>query len=59
MPAPIRRAFNPFVAHEFLRALEDSGSATGRNRLEGRASVYETAKGRSPALHPAYVKYHS
>jgi hypothetical protein len=51
--------FNPFVAHAFLRALEDSGSVGGRSGWTPAHVVVEDASGRLVAAAPTYVKTHS
>ncbi|MBL8697718.1 MAG: N-acetyltransferase [Alphaproteobacteria bacterium] len=50
---------NPFVTHAFLRALEDSGSATGRTGWRPHHVLAEDAHGRLVACAPAYLKTHS
>lgn len=55
---PPGAAFNPFVAHAFLKALEDSGSATAEEGWQPAHIVIED-KGRAIAAAPAYVKSHS
>ena len=51
--------FNPFVSHEFFKALEDSGSATARTGWKAEHLVYETAKGEIEGIAPCFVKPHS
>ena len=51
--------FNPFVSHEFFKALEDSGSATAETGWKAEHLVYETAKGEIAGIAPCYVKPHS
>ena len=51
--------FNPFIAHAFLRALEDSRSAAGRSGWTPAHVLVEDAGGRLVAAAPTYVKAHS
>jgi predicted N-acyltransferase len=51
--------FNPFVAHAFLRALEQSGSVGGRSGWTPAHVVVEDAGGRLVAAAPTYIKTHS
>ena len=51
--------FNPFVAHAFLRALEQSGSVGGRSGWTPAHVVVEDARGRLVAAAPTYIKTHS
>jgi len=51
--------FNPFVSYEFLSALEDSGSATGRKGWQAVHLVLEGADGTVLGLAPCYLKDHS
>ncbi|HQY73568.1 MAG TPA: GNAT family N-acetyltransferase [Aestuariivirga sp.] len=51
--------FNPFVSHEFFKALEDSGSAADRTGWKAEHLVHETAKGEVGGIAPCYVKSHS
>ena len=51
--------FNPFVAHAFLRALEDSGSVGGRTGWTPAHVIVEDASGRFVAAAPTYLKTHS
>ena len=50
---------NPFVRHEFLSALEDSGSATRETGWLGQHLVIEDAAGTLAACAPLYLKNHS
>ncbi|HUG62777.1 MAG TPA: GNAT family N-acetyltransferase [Methylomirabilota bacterium] len=52
-------AYNPFVCHDFLLALEKSGSATARTGWGGSHLVVEDADGRLIGAAPAYLKSHS
>ena len=51
--------FNPFVAHAFLRALEESGSVGGRSGWTPAHLIVEDAAGRLVAAAPTYLKTHS
>ncbi len=53
------QAINPFVTHEFLYALEKSGSATGETGWFGRHLLLETTKGELLGALPCYLKNHS
>ena len=55
---PPERPFNPFVAHAFLRALEESGSAVATEGWQPAHLAVEDS-GRLIAAAPAYVKAHS
>lgn len=50
---------NPFVSHAFLRALEESGSATGRTGWRANHVLAEDSHGRLVACAPLYLKTHS
>ncbi len=50
---------NPFVSHDFLAALEDSGSATARTGWLPQHAVLKDAAGAVVACAPAYAKGHS
>jgi predicted N-acyltransferase len=50
---------NPFVAHDFLLSLEESGAATPRTGWAGRHLVVEDETGAALAAMPAYLKNHS
>jgi predicted N-acyltransferase len=52
-------AYNPFISHEFLRALEDSGSATARTGWAPAHLAVENAEGELLGVAPAYAKSHS
>jgi predicted N-acyltransferase len=51
--------FNPFVAHAFLRALEQSGSVGGRSGWTPAHVLVEDARSRLVAAAPTYIKTHS
>jgi predicted N-acyltransferase len=50
---------NPFVSHEFLSALEDSGSANKRTGWLPQHAALRDAGGRLVAVAPMYAKSHS
>jgi predicted N-acyltransferase len=51
--------FNPFIAHEFLSALEASGSAVPRAGWQPQHLVAETGAGAIVGVVPCYLKSHS
>ncbi len=50
---------NPFISHDFLHALEASGSATGEAGWLPRHLIVENDQGELVAAAPMYVKGHS
>lgn len=50
---------NPFVSHAFLRALEESGSATAETGWLPQHLLYEDSDSRLLACMPCYLKSHS
>src|SRR4051795_9229457 len=52
-------AYNPFISHAFLHALEASGSATARAGWQPQHLVAETDDGAVLGAVPAYLKSHS
>ncbi|HEY6024349.1 MAG TPA: GNAT family N-acetyltransferase [Pseudolabrys sp.] len=50
---------NPFVSHDFLSALEESGSVGGRTGWQPRHLLAEDADGNLLGAAPCYVKTHS
>jgi predicted N-acyltransferase len=52
-------AYNPFISHAFLRALEVSGSATARAGWQPQHLVAEDADGGVAGVAPCYLKSHS
>jgi hypothetical protein len=50
---------NPFVSHEFLSALEDSGCTGGRSGWSPAYLMVEDAAGRLLACAPSFLKSHS
>src|SRR5262249_7401534 len=51
--------FNPFIAHDFLAALEASGSAVTRAGWQPQHLIAETADGTVLGVAPCYLKSHS
>src|SRR5690349_18753191 len=56
---PTGLPFNPFVSHDFLRCLEESGSAVGRTGWQGAHLVLADSAGKTIGLAPCYLKSHS
>ncbi len=54
-----RRSYNPFVSHEFLAALEESGSAAPATGWLPQHLVLEAPDGTVIGACPAYLKSHS
>jgi predicted N-acyltransferase len=52
-------AINPFVTHDFLLSLEESGAATARTGWAARHLLVEDEAGNVLAAMPAYLKNHS
>ncbi len=55
----IGKPVNPFVTHEFLYALEKSGSAVAEEGWLGQHLILEDSKGTLLAALPCYLKNHS
>src|SRR5262249_16228568 len=53
------QAYNPFISHAFLKALEASGSATARPGWPPQHLLLETAPGEVVGALPCYLKSHS
>ncbi|MGO9741715.1 MAG: GNAT family N-acetyltransferase [Roseiarcus sp.] len=51
--------YNPFISHEFLRALEESGSVGGGAGWQSAHVLVEDSAGRLVAAAPVYLKSHS
>jgi uncharacterized protein len=51
--------FNPFISHEFLSALEASGSVSARTGWQPQHLVAETRDGTVVGAAPCYLKSHS
>jgi predicted N-acyltransferase len=56
---PDPAVFNPFVAHAFLKALEDAGSVGGRTGWTPRHLVLKDGTGEIVGCAPTYLKSHS
>ncbi len=52
-------AYNPFVSHDFLSAVEESQSVGGRTGWQPQHVVAKTAEGELLAVAPCYLKSHS
>ena len=50
---------NPFIIHDFLSSLEESGAASARTGWLGRHLLVEDENGAALAAMPAYLKSHS
>ncbi len=59
VPAPEIGHYNPFISHDFLWSLEESGSATARTGWAARHIVLKGADERPLGLVPCYLKSHS
>src|SRR3954449_10769514 len=53
------QAYNPFISHAFLSALEASGSATARTGWQPQHLIAEAEDGVILGAAPAYLKSHS
>lgn len=51
--------YNPFLSHDFLWSLEESGAATGETGWLGQHLVLAGADGSPAAVLPCYLKSHS
>jgi predicted N-acyltransferase len=56
---PASEAFNPFLSHDFLWSLEESGAATRKTGWQGQHLVLDGADGKPAAILPCYLKSHS
>jgi predicted N-acyltransferase len=56
---PDEATFNPFIAHDFLKALEDAETVGGRTGWTPRHLVLKTAGDEIAGCAPAYLKTHS
>jgi len=56
---PDPATFNPFIAHGFLRALEDAGAVGGRTGWTPRHLVLRDEAGEIKGCAPCYLKSHS
>ena len=59
LQSPSARLPNPFISHAFLKALEDSGSATRETGWLPQHLLYEDSAGCLQACMPCYLKSHS
>jgi predicted N-acyltransferase len=57
--APTGTAYNPFVAYDFLQALEESGCAVERTGWGPQHLAVEDEAGQVAAVMPLYLKSHS
>ncbi len=51
--------YNPFISHDFLWSLEESGSATAETGWLGQHLVHDGPEGKPVAVMPCYLKSHS
>ncbi len=56
---PPGESYNPFLAHDFLWSLEESGSATRKTGWLGQHLLLDGDDGRPAAVMPCYLKSHS
>jgi uncharacterized protein len=56
---PDPATFNPFLAHGFLKALEDAGTIGGRSGWSPRHLVHKNEQDEIVACAPCYLKSHS
>lgn len=56
---PAGEPFNPFLSHDFLWSLEESGSATRRTGWLGQHLVLDGENAQPVAILPCYLKSHS
>ena len=56
---PPGAAYNPFLSHDFLWSLEESGCATRKTGWQGQHLVLDGPDGAPAAILPAYLKPHS
>ena len=59
LAADLGRAYHPFVSHDFLSSLEDSGAATADTGWLARHLVLDGPAGKPAAVMPCYLKSHS
>ena len=58
-PSTLGAGYNPFISHDFLSALEDSGSVGGRSGWQPMHLLAEDASGALLGAVPCYAKSHS
>jgi predicted N-acyltransferase len=56
---PAGQPYNPFIAHDFLWSLEESGSAVRKTGWLGQHLVLDGPAGKPAAILPCYLKSHS
>ena len=56
---PPGASWNPFLSHDFLWSLEESGCATRRTGWHGQHLVLDGPDGKPQAILPCYLKSHS
>ncbi len=56
---PAGQPYNPFLSHDFLWSLEESGSATRRTGWLAQHLVLDGENGKPAAILPCYLKSHS
>jgi predicted N-acyltransferase len=57
--AAVLPAYNPFLSHDFLWSLEESGAATRKTGWLGQHLVLDGKDGTPAAIFPCYLKSHS
>jgi predicted N-acyltransferase len=57
--AGLAPAYNPFLSHDFLWSLEESGAAIRKTGWLGQHLVLDAADGKPAAIFPCYLKSHS
>src|SRR6185503_10231051 len=55
----VAHPYNPFVSHDFLWSLEESGCAAAATGWLGQHLVLDGGDGRPAAIMPCYLKSHS
>jgi len=55
----LENLYNPFISYNFLRSLEESGSATARTGWQPQHLLAEAADGTVVGVVPCYLKSHS
>jgi len=58
-PKSEKKPYNPFISHDFLSSLEESGSATARTGWQPQHLVAEHSDGTIVGVVPCYLKSHS
>ncbi|CAN5182424.1 GNAT family N-acetyltransferase [soil metagenome] len=56
---PPGAAYNPFVSHDFIWSLEESGAAVRKTGWHGQHLVLSGADGKPAGIMPCYLKSHS